>query len=260
MSITLSKILARLYSLLSSHPAHYTATEYGSVFKTFFLAQTTVPRSERLIFHNVNACSDNFWMRNLFLSSSSSNPPLTPNWQIINNWDQLKLKKITVIVFNRKSVHALQEGWEKQKGDNIQLCCLTLILVILFIQVYIYNTHTLLKTDVFSHLKSHIPISGSQAWVPLNEHWAKTYVKLKTHTWLCPVNDRWRLKQLQFIQNSLYRSSLTEFGALLSAIWKQGPKTKELFFWHLENGMHLFWIFPVNFGVQDTSLEAYKIK
>lgn len=142
MSITLSKILARLYSLLSSHPAHYTATEYGSVFKTFFLAQTTVPRSERLIFHNVNACSDNFWMRNLFLSSSSSNPPLTPNWQIINNWDQLKLKKITVIVFNRKSVHALQEGWEKQKGDNIQLCCLTLILVILFIQVYIYIIHT----------------------------------------------------------------------------------------------------------------------
>lgn len=136
MSITLSQILARLYSLLSSHPAHDPATEYGSVFQTFFLAQTTVPWSERWIFHNVNACSDHFWMRNLFLSSSSSNPSLTPKRQIINNWDQLN--KITVFVLNRKSVHALQEGWEKEKGDNIRFCCLGLILVILFIQVYIY--------------------------------------------------------------------------------------------------------------------------
>lgn len=125
MSITLSKILARLYSLLSSHPAHYTATEYGSVFKTFFLAQITVPRSERLIFHNVNACSDNFWMRNLFLSSSSSNPPLTPSWQIINNWDQLKLKKITVIVLTERACMLCRRAEKNRKeitSDCVVLC------------------------------------------------------------------------------------------------------------------------------------------
>lgn len=46
---------------------------------------------EKWIFYNVNACSDNFWMRNLFLLSSG-NPPLTPKRQIINNWDQVQLK------------------------------------------------------------------------------------------------------------------------------------------------------------------------
>lgn len=91
-------------------------------------------------------------------------------------------------------------------------------------------------------LKSHIPISGCQAQVPLNEYWAKTYVKLKTHTWLCPVNDRWRLEELQFIHDTLYCGSFTEGEALLSAIWKQGTTTKQ----PLENEMPLFLnIFPV---------------
>lgn len=85
--------LASLYSLLLSHTVRCTVTEYGFIIHIFFWVHTTVPRSVRWIFHNMNACSDNFWMRNLFLSSSS-NPPLTSERQIINNWDQVKLKRL----------------------------------------------------------------------------------------------------------------------------------------------------------------------
>lgn len=132
------------------------------------------------------------------------------------------------MVQSRKSVYAVQEDWDNQKGDNIQSNAVTLSSLDLC-QTSTYVMHTFKKTGAFS-LFSHIPISGCQAQVPLNEHWAKTYVKLKTHTWLCPVNDRWRLEQLQFIHNALCCGSFTEVEALLSAIWKQGTTTKQLYF------------------------------